>query len=177
MYMAPPIRGRRGSHASEQFFTLPTRIKTELVESHSLWAIQYVSPPRARPSAGFLLPVPRRNPMKVFDSMASLRQLEGSPLLCPVRRVVLPVVSPPSYRPEEDGYVVLVEPPDMSRELSDLGVPYRLHEVLYEGVTLEDGLFHAVYLANNQFALSFLIPDADWLPDELRAHLMENLNP
>ena len=115
--------------------------------------------------------------MKVFDSMASLRQLEGSPLLCPVRRVVLPMVSPPTYRPGEDGYVVLVEPSDVSRELSDLGLPYRLHEVPLEGVSLEHGLFHAVYLANNQFCLSFLIPDADWLPDELRAHLMANLNP
>ena len=115
--------------------------------------------------------------MKVFDSMASLRQLEGSSLLSRVRRVVLPVVSPPSYCPEEDGYVVLVEPPDVSRDLSDLGLPYRLHEVPFEGVSQEDGLFHAVYLGNNQFCLSFLIPDADWLPDKLRAHLMENLNP
>ena len=115
--------------------------------------------------------------MKFFKSMASLRQLEGSPLLCPVRRVVLPVVSPPSYRPAYDGFVILVEPPDVSRKLSDLGLTYRLHEVLYEGVTLEHGLFHAVYLANNQYCLSFLVPNADWLPDELRAHLMENLNP
>ena len=115
--------------------------------------------------------------MKVFDSMASLRQLEGSPLLCPVRRVVLPVVSPPSYQPEEDGYVVLVEPPDVSRALSDLDLPYRLHEVPFEGVSLEGGLFHAVYLANNQFALSFLVPDADWLPDEALQHTVLVHNP
>ncbi len=79
--------------------------------------------------------------MKVLTSMASLRQLEGSSLLCPVRRGVLPIVSPPSYRPGEDGYVVLVELPDVSRALSDLGLPYRLHQVPYEGVSLSTGCF------------------------------------
>jgi len=70
----------------------------------------------------------------------------------------------------------LIEPPDVYRRLHELGLSYRLHEIPFEGVSLEEGLFHAVYVPNNQFALSVLIPDADWLPDELRAHLMENLN-
>jgi len=33
--------------------------------------------------------------------------------------------------------------------------------------------FHAVYLANNEFGISFLIPDAPWVKGKLRAELAE----
>ena len=77
----------------------------------------------------------------------------------------------PDYRPEDDGYLVLIESADVDRVLDDLDVPYRLSEVPFEGVTMVDGCFHAVYLANNQFALGFLIPDAKRIDDELLRHL------
>jgi hypothetical protein len=114
--------------------------------------------------------------MKIFDSLSSLGQLNGDPLLYIVRRELLPIVAPPSYRPENDGYLVLLEPSDALDSLSELGLPYRLHEVPFEGVTLEEGIFHAVYVPNNQFALSFLVPDADWLPAEVREHLERHLD-
>jgi hypothetical protein len=50
-----------------------------------------------------------------------------------------------------------------------------LSEVPFEGVTMVDGFFYAVYLANNQFGIGFLIPDAEWLPGELRRHLEEHI--
>jgi hypothetical protein len=49
--------------------------------------------------------------------------------------------------------------------------------VPFEGVTVVDGCFHAVYLANNQFAPGFLIPDADWLRGEVRRMLENHLDP
>ena len=70
-----------------------------------------------------------------------------------------------------------MEPADTDRVLDDLDVPYRLSEMPFEGVTVIDGLFHAVYLANNQFALGFLIPDESWVTGELRRALEAHLDP
>ena len=77
----------------------------------------------------------------------------------------------PDHRPEDDGYLVLVAPGDVDRVLDDLDVPYRLSEVPFESVTVVDECFHAVYLANNQFVLGFLIPDTEQIAGELRRHL------
>ena len=60
------------------------------------------------------------------------------------RRVI---AATPDYRPQDDGYLVLIEPADVDRILDDLDMPYRLSEVPFEGVTMVDGCFHAVYLA------------------------------
>jgi hypothetical protein len=114
--------------------------------------------------------------MKIFDSLSSLGQLNGDALIHIIRRELLPIVSPPSYRPENDGYLVLIEPADTLDSLTALDLPYWLHEIPFEGVTLDEGIFHAVYVPNNQFALSFLVPDADWLSAEVREHLEEHLD-
>jgi hypothetical protein len=46
--------------------------------------------------------------------------------------------------------------------------------VPFEAVHMLEGHYCGIYLANNQFAITFLIPDADWVQGELRQHL-ENL--
>jgi hypothetical protein len=66
---------------------------------------------------------------------------------------------------------VLLEPDDVHRVLDDLDMPWRLSEVPFEAVTMVGGLFHAVYIPNNQFALSILVPDEEWLPEDVRRHL------
>jgi len=38
---------------------------------------------------------------------------------------------------------------------------------------MRDGYFYAIYLANNEFGIGFLIPDAEWVKGELRALLDE----
>ena len=63
------------------------------------------------------------------------------------------------------------------RVLGDQDMPYRLSEAPFEVVTVIDGCFLAVYLANNQFALGFLIPDEAWLPGEVRRVLVDYLDP
>ena len=116
--------------------------------------------------------------MKTFKSASDLDQVQNDPLHATVQSLVSLIIADcPDYRPEDDGYLVLIEPGDAARVLDDLDVPYRLSEVPFEGVTVVDGCFHAVYLANNQFALGFLIPDADWLPGDVRRHLEAHLDP
>ena len=116
--------------------------------------------------------------MKTFKSVSDLEQVRNDPLYETIQSLFLSIVADlPEYRPEDDGYLVLIEPDDIDRVLDDLDVPYRLSEVPFEGVTMIDGCFLAVWLPNNQFGLDFLIPDADWLPCDVRRHLEGHLDP
>jgi hypothetical protein len=45
-------------------------------------------PHQARPSAGFLLPAPRRTTMKTFKSAACLEKVRGDPLHDTLREVL-----------------------------------------------------------------------------------------
>ena len=102
--------------------------------------------------------------MKTFKSIADLEQVRNDLLYATIKSLSLPVIADcPEYRPEDDGYLVLIERDDAARVLDDLDMPWRLSEVPFEGVSMVDGNFYAVYLANNQFALGFLIPDTDWV--------------
>jgi hypothetical protein len=109
--------------------------------------------------------------MKTFKSASDLEQLRNTPLHDTIKEIISPYIDGPDYRPEDDGYLVLIEPGDVDRVLDDLDMPWRLSEVPFEAVTVIDGLFHAVYIPNNQFALSILVPDAEWLPEDVRRHL------
>jgi hypothetical protein len=110
--------------------------------------------------------------MKTFKSAPDVEQVRGTPLYTTIKDLVVPIINEhPEYRPEDDGYLVLIEPDDVHRVLDDLDMPWRLSEVPFEAVTVIDGLFHAVYIPNNQFALSILVPDAEWLPEDVRRHL------
>ena len=116
--------------------------------------------------------------MKTFKSIPDVDRLRNHPLHATVESLFLSIINDyPEYVPEDDGYLVLIEPGDVNRVLDDLDMPYRLSEVPFEGVTMVDGCFHAVYIPNNQFALSILVPDADWLPVEVRRHLEAHLDP
>ena len=114
--------------------------------------------------------------MKTFKSIPDVDRFLGHPLQATIKNLVSAIINDyPEYVPEDDGYLVLVEPSDVDRVLDDLDMPYRLSEVPFEGVTVIDGCFLAVYLPNNQFGLDFLIPDEDWLPDDVRRHLEAHL--
>ena len=116
--------------------------------------------------------------MKTFKCITDVEQLQYDPLHDTVESLVVPVIAAtPNYRPEDDGYLVVLEPGDIDRVLSDLDMPWRLSEVPFEGVTMIDHCFYAVYIPNNQFALGFLIPDAEWLSGDVRRHLESHLDP
>ncbi len=86
-----------------------------------------------------------------------------------------------SYNPDNDGYIVLVEEGDSDRPLTEIWPDgdRRLIDVPWEGVAMDDTgkYFVAVYLANNQFGLVFVIPDASWLGTDLRGVLEDHLDP
>ena len=116
--------------------------------------------------------------MKTFKSIPDVEQLHNHPLHAAIKSLVVPVIAAaPNYRPEDDGYVVLIERQDVDRVLDDLDMPWCLSEVPFEGVGMIDRCFYAVYIPNNQFSLRFLIPDAEWLTGELRRHLEAHLDP
>lgn len=109
--------------------------------------------------------------MKIFSSLASLDDIRGSPLSPTLRGIIVRMLGHFEYDPEEDGYVVLIEEDDTDRGLADLCLPYPLCEVPFEAVHMTEGHYCGIYLANNQFAITFLIPDAEWLTPEVRQHL------
>jgi len=119
--------------------------------------------------------------MKTFKCIADVEQLRNHPLHATVESLVVPVINAYTddfpYRPENDGYLVLIESQDVDRFLDDLDLPHRLSEAPFEGVTVIDGCFLAVWLPNNQFGLDFLIPDEAWLPCDVRRHLEAHLDP
>jgi len=80
------------------------------------------------------------------------------------------------FRPEHHGYIVLIEEGDVSHALDLPELKRRLEEVPWEGAAMHGDFFHAVYLSNNEFGISFLIPDAQWVSGKLRAAL-EDLMP
>ena len=81
------------------------------------------------------------------------------------------------YRPEDDGYTILIEEDDADRELVELWDGCRLTNIYWEGITQRDGFFIAIYLANNEYGLCFVIPDAPWVNGELRELIEDILDP
>ena len=73
-----------------------------------------------------------------------------------------------SYSPEDFGYLVLVQPGDADRVLNDLDMPWRLADVPWEGASMRDGHFYAVYLGTDDYGMGFVIPDAPWVKGRLR---------
>ena len=82
-----------------------------------------------------------------------------------------------SYDPEDDGYIILIEPEDAYRELDELWEGCTLLSIPWEGIMLRDGYYTAIYLANNEYGLTFVIPDADWVTGELRELIEDILDP
>ena len=76
-----------------------------------------------------------------------------------------------------EGYVVLVEEDDLKKPLDLPELKGDWVDIINrcEGVVRKDGLFHLVYLTNNEFGIEFLIPDADWLDHELRTSIESSI--
>ena len=109
--------------------------------------------------------------MLTFKYTADLAKLSRSdPAYIVVReRLYLLLDTFPAYDPDTHGYVVLVQPGDTRIDLPEL--KGTMAEMSFDGVTKHDGHYHAVYLTNNEFALEFVVPDADWLDEGIRNNL------
>jgi hypothetical protein len=79
------------------------------------------------------------------------------------------------YNPDNDGFIILVEKGDIDRPLTEIWKDgdWGLSDIPFEGITRQGGFYVAVYVPNNQFGLVFIIPDEDWLTDEMHT-LFEN---
>jgi len=115
--------------------------------------------------------------MITFTSLSDLDKLaEDDPAKPVIKQLLEWLIAPGDfpqhpYDPEDHGYIALVEAVDADRELDDIDMP-RLTEILWEGVSVVDGHYHAVYLGAGDYGIGFVIPvDAPWISDELRAVL------
>ena len=89
--------------------------------------------------------------MKTFTSLSDLDRLADDDPARPVVKQLLEWLTAPGefpdhpYDPEDHGYIALVEPGDEDRELTEIDMP-RLTDIMWEGVSIIDGFYHAVYL-------------------------------
>ena len=81
------------------------------------------------------------------------------------------------YNPDWYGYIILIEPEDVDRVLDELWDGCTLLNIPWEGITLQGDFYIAIYLANNEYGLSFVIPDEDWVTGELREMIEYILDP
>lgn len=89
--------------------------------------------------------------MLIFRHPCDLRQLKPHTALYRHLRTRL------NRAAETEGYVILIEENNRHITLPELTAD--LETLSFDGVFLESGFYHAVYLTSNEFALEFLIPD------------------
>ena len=121
--------------------------------------------------------------MITFKSTEDLSKLLPSDPAYPtvqelVERLITAYTSPGQpYNHEDYGYVILIEETDVNRALDEIWDGCTLLNILWEGIMLRDGFFIAIYLANNEYGLVFVIPDAPWVNGELRQMIEDTLDP
>ena len=81
------------------------------------------------------------------------------------------------YDPDWYGYTILIQEGDTERTLDEIWDGCTLLTIPWEGIMLRDGFFIAIYLANNEYGLCFVIPDAPWVNGELRELIEDILDP
>ena len=62
-----------------------------------------------------------------------------------------------TYSPDDFGYVVLVEPGDTDRVLTDIDMPWTLAQIPWEGASMRQGFIYAVYLGTDDYGMGFVI--------------------
>jgi len=121
--------------------------------------------------------------MLEFKSTEDLAKLPRTDLAFPivedlVKRLITDYISEGyDYRPEDDGFIILIEEGDVDRELTELWDGCTLLNIYWEGISKQGDFFIAIYLANNQYGLCFVIPDAPWVNGELRTLIEDILDP
>ena len=120
--------------------------------------------------------------MITFKSHSDLRKLHSDDPAYPVMEDLVKVliddfIEPgQSYDADDFGYLVLIEPGDTDRVLTDVDMPWTLEQVPWEGASMRDGFIYAVYLGTDDYGMGFIIPDADWVNGKLRKVLEDILD-
>jgi len=112
--------------------------------------------------------------VKTFKSRSDLEKLSpdnpARPVMDDLVKVLIDDFNEPGqvYDADDFGYLVLIEPGDVDRVLSDIDMPWTLVDVPWEGASMRDGFFYAVYLGTDDYGMGFVIPDAQWVNGQLR---------
>jgi len=118
--------------------------------------------------------------MLTFKSKSDLNKLSQNhpayPVISDLVRVLIEDFPEQPYRADDYGYVVLVEPEDTDRVLSDLDMPWCLADIPWEGASKRDGFFYSVYLGTDDYGMGFVIPDQPWVNGRLRKVLEDILD-
>ena len=115
--------------------------------------------------------------MITFKSHEDLRKLHpddpARPVMEELVRVLIDDFTEPGqdYSPDDYGYLVLIEPEDVDRELNEVDMPWTLADVPWEGASMRQGFYYAVYLGTDDYGMGFVIPDAPWIDGPLRETL------
>ncbi len=81
------------------------------------------------------------------------------------------------YSADDYGYLVLIQPGDTDRVLTDIDMPWTLAEVPWEGASMRHGYYYAVFLGSDgDGGTGFAIPDAPWINGQLREVLEDILD-
>jgi hypothetical protein len=121
--------------------------------------------------------------MITFKSTEDLSKLpEVHPAYATIKELIEQLITAYSplgraYDPEDDGYIILIEPEDVDCTLDELWDGCTLLNIPWEGIMLQGDFFIAIYLANNEYGLTFVIPDAGWVTGELRTMIEDTLDP
>jgi hypothetical protein len=121
--------------------------------------------------------------MKTFKSPDDLHKLpENHPAHATVKELIEQLIEAYTwedhpYNAEDYGYILLVEEGDADRELDELWDGCTLLNIPWEGIMLQGDFYIAIYLANNEYGLTFVIPDTDWIDGELREMIEDILDP
>ena len=80
------------------------------------------------------------------------------------------------YIAEYYGYIILIEEEDLTGVIEIRELNCRLLDVRWEFAEKKGDFYYAACLINDEFGLAFVIPNAEWLSDELRILLSRLLN-
>ena len=95
-----------------------------------------------------------------------------------VTRLITAYTSPGQpYNHEDYGYIILIEEADVNGTLDEIWDGCTLLDIYWEGIMRRGDFFIAIYLANNEYGLVFVIPDAPWVNGELRRMIEDTLDP
>ena len=81
------------------------------------------------------------------------------------------------YNWQDCGYVILIEEADVNGTLDEIWDGCTLLDIYWEGIMQRGDFFIAIYLADNEYGLVFVIPDAHWVDGELRSMIEDTLDP
>jgi hypothetical protein len=105
----------------------------------------------------------------------------SSPALSTVQELVDRLITAYStlgqpYNWQDYGYVILIEESDVNGILDKIWNGYTLLDIYWEGIMKQGDFFVAIYLANNEDGLVFVIPDAPWVNVELKQMIEDTLD-